>query len=395
MDRRHFLQTSSLAAASAFALNIPSFGTDSDELAYHKIDRVEFSQVQLRWPRHVGKNARRDVHGFGPKIRVCKLVTDKGAEGWGQFEQGNPDFEAIAAGIRGRKLSELVTIGNGIVPDVNRVFDMPLHDLAGIVLNKPVYQLLGRKNPVTPKCYSGMIYFDELEPQNQAKGIDAILEECQWDYDYGYRQLKLKIGRGNMWMPLQEGIKRDVEVTRAVAEHFPDCELLVDGNDGFTVDTFIRYLEGVKGIKLFWVEEPFAEKRDDLVRLKAWMKENGFGKTFLADGEYRPDVDFVKELCREGILDVCLFDIMSYGFTPWIGLMPALKKMNTLASPHAWGSQLKTYYITHLTGAFGNTCTIEGATCYSDEIDFGKYKIENGRFIPSPDPGFGMKLVKK
>lgn len=73
--------------------------------------------------------------------------------------------------------------------------------------------------------------------------------------------------------------------------------------------------------------------------------------------------------------------------------MPLLKEQNTLASPHAWGSLLKTHYTAHLATGLGNVCTIEGVTCLSDEIDFGDYKIINGRLRVSEEPGFGMKLL--
>ena len=75
--------------------------------------------------------------------------------------------------------------------------------------------------------------------------------------------------------------------------------------------------------------------------------------------------------------------------------MPLLKQQNTLASPHAWGSLLKTHYIAHLAAGLGNVCTLEGVTCLSDEIDFGEYKIENGMLRVSGKPGFGMKLLSQ
>ena len=65
-----------------------------------------------------------------------------------------------------------------------------------------------------------------------------------------------------------------------------------------------------------------------------------------------------------------------------------------LASPHAWGSQLKTNVIAHLAAACGKTVTIEGVTCVSDDIDFGNYRLENGKLIPSSAPGFGMTILK-
>lgn len=39
-----------------------------------------------------------------------------------------------------------------------------------------------------------MIYFDDLEPAQNPSGIDQILKNCKQDYDFGYRQFKVKIG---------------------------------------------------------------------------------------------------------------------------------------------------------------------------------------------------------
>ena len=73
--------------------------------------------------------------------------------------------------------------------------------------------------------------------------------------------------------------------------------------------------------------------------------------------------------------------------------MPELKEMNTLTSPHAWGTLLKTHYAAHIAAGLGNVCTLEGVTCFSDEIDFGDYPISGGKMRVSDEPGFGMKLL--
>ena len=54
---------------------------------------------------------------------------------------------------------------------------------------------------------------------------------------------------------------------------------------------------------------------------------------------------------------------------------------------------LKTHYISHLAAGLGNVVTIEGVTCLSDEIDYGDYKIEQGKIKVSDRPGFGMNLL--
>ncbi|CCH53940.1 mandelate racemase/muconate lactonizing protein [Fibrisoma limi BUZ 3] len=401
MNRRHFLHQLTGATASAFTLGQTAaartlYFAGFDDLMKHRIADVRYTEAQLKWPRFVGKNARRDIHGYGPKVTVCTLTTDQGAKGWG-LPNGRRSDELITY-VKGKRVADLFRPDMGVTDPRALAFDVPLHDLAGVILNQPVYQLLGQQNPMLTKSYSGMIYFDELDPkagpvQTLANGMDNILENCASDYKLGYRQFKLKIGRGNMWMPKEAGLQRDIDVTKLVAKTFPDCEILVDANDGYTVDSTIAYLKGIGDIPLFWMEEPFAETVADYRKLRAWTRVNK-PKTLLADGEYDPDQTLLRELCEQKLIDVHITDIMGYGFTPWRKLMPELKKMGIQASPHAFGEVLKTNYIAHLTGALGNTVTIEGVPCTSDDIDFGDYKIVGGQIVPSPAPGFGMKLLK-
>lgn len=403
MKRRTFLYALPGTFATTFLLNrtlhSKSFSPEYipekkyHELAEHTLASVQFSEVQMQWPRQVGKNAQLDIHGFGPRVNICVITTDQGAKGWGMTRGNQQNLEAAEAFIKGKKLTEVFEVSLGVKNEAALPFDIALHDLAGVILDKPVYALLGKTEPFITTCYSGMIYFDDLEPADNPAGLDKILEECQFDYNYGYRQFKLKIGRGNKWMAKQKGLQRDIEVTKLVAENFPDCDILVDANNGYSVDDTIAYLKGIGNIKLFWIEEPFHETEAEYKQLKAWLKSNNI-ETMLADGEANPNQPLLRKLEKEKIIDVHLTDIIGYGFTPWRQLMPELIQMGTPASPHAWGSALKTYYISHLAGGMGNTITIEGVTCKSEDVDFGEYKLKDGKLIPSSEPGFGMKLLK-
>src|SRR5690606_41737817 len=99
--------------------------------------------------------------------------------------------------------------------------------------------------------------------------------------------------------------QRDIDVTKAVEQAFPDCDILVDGNNGFTSDQFIDYLKGIAGVKLFWIEEPFHETVADYQKLRNFIKSEDI-KTLLADGEADPDQLFLKELIQKNLLDVHL-----------------------------------------------------------------------------------------
>jgi D-galactarolactone cycloisomerase len=397
VERREFIRLSGAAAATGFFSGnlLAAAGIrKTPELWYHKVEGIKFTTIKLNYPRLVGKNSQLDVHGWGQESGIHILYTDKGASGWGMNRSSQKILEEKSELIIGKTIAELIFPATGVISPELECFDFSLYDLAGRILDKPVYRLLGKRRPETQLCYSGMIYFDDLEPADKPAGIDKILEECRWDYNYGYRQFKLKIGRGNKWMEREQGLQRDIEVTNLVSSSFPDCGILVDGNNGFTIDEFIRYLEGIRGTRLFWIEEPFHETIEDYAKLHSWLKTHNLDP-LLADGEAKPDDEVLKQLGSQKIVKVYLHDIAGLGFTKWIRFIKEIKSWGLLASPHAWGSAIKTNYITHLSGAFGTTATIEGVTCTSDDVDLTDYKLKRGKLIPSSKPGFGMELLKK
>jgi len=396
MKRRKFIQTTALgtglACLSASELYAGVNGENYPELKKHKIIKVEKIKYDYHWPRHVGKNARRDNHGQFHKSDAFKLFTDQGAMGWALGSNKINDQQLYQ--LKGKLVVELISPENGMRKDLSPFVDLALHDLMGVILDKPVYKLLGAKGTKNTPVYSGMIYFDELEPEDNPAGMDKIIENCQWDIDYGYKQLKVKIGRSGKWYSHDAGIKKDIEVVKLIHKTFPDITLLVDSNDEYTLKDTIDFLDGIGDIPLLWVEEPFRENYEDGKKLRHWMDQNGFEDTLYADGEANTDHELCMKMGKEGIMNAYLPDIRSFGFTRWRNLMPQLKKYNMLASPHSFGSMLKTHYNVHIAAACGNVVTIEGVTCISDDIDYGDYNIADGKIQVSDKPGFGMRLLK-
>lgn len=393
-SRRSFFK-SSIIALGASALDTPLKALNPNvDLKTHKLAKVETRNIHLRWPRHVGKNATRGDHGHGTEIRVVILKTDQGASGWG-IVRGREQHLATAQDYAvGKPLSDLFDPASGYLDPILFPFDVAFYDLAGVILDAPVWQLLGGQQPAPTPIYSGMIYFDDLNPPEAPAGIDKILEQCQWDYEYGYRQFKVKIGRGGKWMDPAAGLQRDVEVVQRINERFPSCDILVDANDEMTVSTATRFLKELGSIPLFWFEEPFRESIEHWTALHHWIRSNRQPVRYLADGEYRPDLDVLVPLEEQGILNVRLSDITWIGFSKWCQLMLELRNRGTQASPHAWGDFPKSVYIAHVAAAFGNVPTVEGITCTTDAIDFGDNQIHHGYIYPSDRPGFGMQLDK-
>jgi L-alanine-DL-glutamate epimerase-like enolase superfamily enzyme len=141
-------------------------------------------------------------------------------------------------------------------------------------------------------------------------------------------------------MEKEAGLKRDIEVTNLVAKTFPDCDILVDGNNGFTIDDFIRYMDGIQDVKLFWIEEPFHETIEDYAKLHSWLKSHSLSP-LLADGEASPDETVLRQLGSQKIIGVFLQDIATLGFTRWIKFINEIRLMGLKASPMPGALQLR------------------------------------------------------
>lgn len=355
-------------------------------LERHVVRSVELSTVQTRYPRTVGRNARLGSHGLGGQDDIAIIRTDTGKTGWGLVAGPIP-----SEGVVGRSVAELVDPGRGVLRDDLRGLDFALHDLAGQLLDLPVYAMLGAHGPRGIPCYDGSIYFADLDPDEKPAGISAVLADCATSAAAGYQAFKLKIGRGNRWMDRTAGDARDVEVTRAVRGAYPDHRILVDANDGYDCTGFLEYLAAVADCDLYWVEEPFPDNPTDLARLRQYLRDHN-SPTLIAEGETDPDLDTLLPIAAKGDINVLLMDVIAFGLTPWRTLMPFLADLGVAASPHAWGLPLKTLYAAQLAAGLGQIHTVEGVPGETLGVDTTTYLWRDGHLTVPDHPGFGLPL---
>ena len=362
-------------------------------LSQHKIDKVSFYRFRARYPRLHGKNARLSYHGFGGEVTVAKVCTEQGACGWGELSDSLQDARAAAERITGKCLTDIFSAGTGILDDTLKALDIPLHDLAGVILGLPVSRMISESASPKIRVYDGAIYMNDIIPEDRPQGVEQVLADCAYDYALGHRTLKIKIGRGSIWMEHDAGLARDIEVVRRIHEAFPDAGLMVDANDGYSVEDAIAFLEGIGDAPLVWFEEPFREEEKADRALREYLDVHR-PRTLIADGESMTDIDLLHDLAAKGLLDVWQPDVCGYGFTAWRKLMKEIEEKGYLASPHAWGNVVKTHYCAHLAAAYPHHIPcIEAVLGESEGVDYGGYELHNGIMTLPDRPGFGMDLI--
>ena len=379
----------------------------------HRLQGFKTYRVRDRFPRFVGRNAKGNPQKYGGSIQVRVITTDQRVSGWGSSHVPDEELEPLIGG----RVSDLFDPDVG-TSDHALALDMPLHALAGQILGKPVYEMLGAQGSRHVPIYSGSIYFDDLEPEDSPRGIPAVVASCQQDYEAGYRAFKLKLGRGFKWMEPEEGLKRDIDAVRAVRETFPDCKVLVDANDSYTCDSFIRFLDGVADCDLYWIEEPFPEGEEDLKRLRDHMAKIGC-QALIAEGEAgsphaRPEgavgplkeptayghypmwhIDHLYMLAEKGLVDVFIIDLGIVGFTRWRKVMPELVAAGVPASPHTWAWCVRPRYVTQLAAGCGNVIIVEGIPGESSGLDYSNYKMVDGNMVVPNLPGWGIPVDER
>lgn len=121
--------------------------------------------------RLIGRNARLPVHGKDVSEPVVRLFTDAGVSGWGWSPATREDAQRLV----GQRLHEVFSPDTGTQDDL-LMFDFPLWDVAGQLLDRPVHAMLGDSGSSPVPVYDGGIYIDELDPDTgRDDGIEPML----------------------------------------------------------------------------------------------------------------------------------------------------------------------------------------------------------------------------
>jgi L-alanine-DL-glutamate epimerase-like enolase superfamily enzyme len=385
MTRREFLR----AAAGTIVLPLWTWAKEIPRDL--KITRIVGFDLVSERPKLVGKNSRLGIHGERATDRMVRLFTNAGIEGVGNCRAGREDLSQLL----GKNPFALYEAANRRMTGPVGTGTMPLWDLAGKILNKPVYELLGGKGPQRVPVYDGSIYFSDLLPQYSHKPLDRFKEEIDMGMAMGQRAFKVKIGRGAKWMPAKEGYARDKEVLKTIRRHAgPEVLIGVDANDGYDLAKTKQLLDELAGYNFAFLEEMFPEQVEKCLELKRFISQHGW-KTLVADGETQKELDAYKPFIRAKAIDIFQGDMNRFGFEGILTEAAWCEPQGLRVAPHNWGSLVGYYMQLHVGRAITNFYRAEHDPLSNSVLIAEGYKIRDGSASVPDAPGFGLRIDEK
>jgi D(-)-tartrate dehydratase len=193
--------------------------------------------------------------------------------------------------------------------------DMAVWDAVAKIEGTPLFRLLAERAGVEadPRVFvyaAGGYYYP-------GKGLDGLAAEMQGYLDRGYRVVKMKIGGA----PLADDCKRIETVLKLLPA---GCQLAVDANGRFDLDTAVAYAKALRQYDLFWYEEA-GDPLD--FALQAKLAEHYPGP--MATGENLFSMQDARNLIRYGGMrpdrDWLQFDCaLSYGLVEYLRTLDML-----------------------------------------------------------------------
>ena len=363
-----------------------------------KITKIEQVTLEVDRPE-IGVNSRiKEMIYPEPNWKwnepIIRIHTSDGTLGWGV---GRADAEVGARALN-RNPFDLLDPTTG-VSDEFRGLENALWDTIGVILGKPVYQLISDQSYVEwLPAYDSTIYFNDLIYNTREAGLKRIADDAKKSVEGGFRACKMKIGRGCYLMEHQEGLQRDIDVVKLTRQIVgEDFDILVDANNGYTYDETVTFLNETSDVRIFWIEEMFEEEVGAYRNLQGVIKEQGLS-ALIADGETRTrqPIEFFEPFFQAGVLDIIQHDIRGLGITGWRRLAEMTQQYDGVkCAPHNWGSLLGFYLSLQFGKAIPNFLYGEVATLTSNVVDTSGYIFKDGAFSVPDTPGLGLTLNQR
>lgn len=335
---------------------------------------------------------------------LVKIEVEDGTYGWGEIGPlhggGLPVFAAIVdhklkslligedAFDRERLYQKMLGSGTGsyafgqkgaIITAIAGI-DIALWDLAGKLLDAPVYKLLGgRYHPRIPAYASG--FFGKA---GRPLTAEECAEEAKGYADQGFHGVKMKVGFGR-----EQDLKNIEAVRKALG---PDRGIMVDANQGYSYHEVIQRAKELAEFNLTFIEEPLPI--NDLDAMAALVKAVEIP---IAAGEnYYTRFEFRDVILKRAVNIIQPDIIHAGGITETRKIADMASAWNMPCAPHIHAT-VGVAASMHLLTSIPNTLAAEyitsGGSFRLRRALYGdRYMVEDG-YVSAPDvPGLGIDI---
>jgi L-alanine-DL-glutamate epimerase-like enolase superfamily enzyme len=369
------------------------------------IDRISLATVEGRFHKFVAMNSYdRAPKGYTYPATLIRIHTNQAIEGIGAAA-GSPnaaDRERLRSLVGADPLALYEMAGGRIigraVPHKEvlsryRYLDGPLFDLIGKLTGRPAWKLLGESVRERVEAYDGTLYFSDVWFRD--RGVRAVIEEAEEAQEKGYVGIKLKVGRSFRWMDPEEGLRRDIEVVRAVWKAVgPKIRIMADANNAYASDSerAWRFVAETADANLHWYEELFPEEVGRYEEFRAKMQKAGV-RSLIADGEsVRDRAVFDPYLRPRRLIDVLQMDIRVGGFLDNMAVGKMAEAVGAVAIPHNWASQIGGLMGLQVAKAVSGIPAAEDDRSTCDAIIAEGYVFRDGSYSVPDRPGMSIRI---
>ncbi len=320
------------------------------------------------------------------KFIICEIETETGVLGQGYCLTFNYSMNAIRGAFKdiaefaiGFEVNETVKFYSeynelteyfgqqGLLKWAFAVINIAMWDAWGKINNQPIWKLLGGHSQKIPIYGSGgwLSYSDK-----------ELIDEVVNYKERGFKAVKIKVG--------SENIERDIERLTLVREAVgKDIKIMMDANQGLSLDKAIDLAHKAKGLDIYWFEEPL--NRTHYKGYKTLKQKTSIS---IAAGEREYDLESLKKLIELDAIDLWQPDIVRIGgVDQWRSSAIYAETHHIPVLPHYY----KDYDVPLL-------CTVDngyGVESFDwiDELIDNKLEIEDGMVVPRNGSGWGFNFL--
>lgn len=275
-------------------------------------------------------------------------------------------------------------LGNLLARTVHSALEQAMWDMAGKVLDVPVYSLLGGRVRDRLPVYANI---NRVTTPRTPEGFAATAKRAVAD---GFRAVKL--APWDNFMDSEAFVERGIECLFAVREAVgTGVDIMTDCHSFFTVARAKAVARRLERVGLRWYEEPVAPERTaETLDIRRAIRQE------MAGGEFLFGVRGFAPLCRDKAVDVIMPDVKHCGGILEMTRIAAMaESFGVRVSPHNPTGPVATAASVQLCAGMKNFEILElqwGEAGWRGELVRPAETFVDGTIAVGDGPGFGVTL---